>query len=252
MEGGAMTAAANRVSERTLSFSLDVEEISKYARITALVSAVLAASGILSVVSYLSAWRVPAPLIRLDPLTATLRSETVIAQVLMLALIVFGLDAVVRRLAGRRFLRVAAGVVMTLLIVYSIVLVFVGGYVSGAITMAGGGALFLAHARDWISPRITALLFTLIAIVSASQTGVESGRLIRDHEVYQTPITLTSRTPIGGLDGGIEQGGAWHYEGLYLVFRDGEAVYVSRPGAGPAVWIVPSQHVMALGLAGEG
>lgn len=235
---------------RTLTLDVDVDRLGKYASLMALGSAVLAGSGILSVVAYMSAWDVPAPLIRLDPLTAALRSETVIYQVAVLAAIVFGLDALARRLPDRRVaigLATGGAAIVTGYLVVDLVL---GGYLGPAITVVGGVALFVGHRRGLVGPRSTAVLFAVIALLAAYQTGAESGRLIRDDPTWQTPLTLTSRTPIGGLDGGIATGDAWRYSGLYLVFRDGEAVYVSRSGRGSAVWIVPAAHVMAIGMGG--
>lgn len=238
--------------ERTLSLNVDIDELAKYGSALALGSAVLAAAGVLSVVAYLSAWDIPAPLIRLDPLTAALRSESVVYQFAVLAAIVFGIDALVHRSADRRFVRaivtvLAAGVLTALVI--SLVL---GGYAGPIVTIAGGVGLAMVHHLRGLGPRTRMAAFAAIALIAAFQTGAESGRLIRDEGIWQTSITLTSRVPVGGLSGGVEAGGAWQYGGLYLVFRDGEAVYVSRPGAGSAVWIVPAMHVMALGIGESG
>jgi hypothetical protein len=124
----------------------------------------------------------------------------------------------------------------------------VGGFVGPIITVAGGVGIAVGHRQGWLATRAAAAAFAIVALVAAYQTGAESGRLIRDVTAWQTPVTLTSRTPIGGLDGGVEDGGSWRYDDLYLVFRDGEAVYVSRPGGGTVVWIVPAMHVMSIGL----
>lgn len=245
-----MTAAA-RPRGRTLSVDIDVDQLAKFGSTLALGSAVLATAGVLSVVAYLSAWGIPAPLIRLDPLTAALRAEAVVYQFGVLAAIVFGIDAVVGRLGGRRYGRVLA-LAGGAILVFLAVDLLAGGYTGPLITIVGGVGLAAVHHWRGLRPRVRILLFAAIALTAAFVTGIDSGRLIRDDPTWQTPVTLTSRVPVGGLTGGTEAGGAWQYPGLYLVFRDGEAVYVSRPGAGRVVWIVPAMHVMSLGVGEPG
>ena len=246
-----MTATTG-TAERTLSLSIDIDQLAKYGSALALGSAVLATAGVLSVVTFLSAWDVPAPIVRLDPLTAALRSESVVYQFAVLAALVFGVDAVVHRLAGRPRLRIAAGLAGLALLIALAADFVTGGFLGPILTIGGGVGLAAVHARWPLGRRTRVTAFAVIALAAAFQTGVESGRLIRDDPTWQTPIVLTSRVPVGGLSGGVEAGGAWQYTDLYLVFRDGEAVYVSRPGAGSAVWIVPAMHVMSLGIGEAG
>ena len=99
-------SAATPPHPRTLSIDVDVDQLAKYGSALALGSAVLATAGVLSVVAYLSAWGIPAPLIRLDPLTDALRAESDVYQFAVLAAIVFGIDAVIGRLGDRRIGRV--------------------------------------------------------------------------------------------------------------------------------------------------
>ena len=127
-----------------------------------------------------------------------------------------------------------------------------GGWTGPLVTIVGGVGLAAVHHLRGLGPRTRTVLFAAIALGAAFITGSESGRLIRDDPAWQTPVTLTSRVPVGGLHGGVEAGGAWQYDDLYLVFRDGEAVYVSRSGAGRTVWIVPAMHVMSLGIGETG
>jgi hypothetical protein len=246
-----MAAVAAR-PPRTLSIDVDVDQLAKYGSALALGSAVLATAGVLSVVAYLSAWGIPAPLIRLDPLTAALRAESVVYQFVVLAAIVFGIDAVVTRLAARRIGRVFVAATGGLALAVLAVGLAAGGFTGPLVTIVGGVGLAAIHHWRGLGPRTRTVLFAAIALGAAFITGSDSGRLIRDDPAWQTRVTLTSRVPVGGLGGGVEAGGAWQYEGLYLVFRDGEAVYVSRPGAGTAVWIVPAMHVMALGIGEAG
>ena len=243
-----MTALAT--DRPALTFRLPVDDLAKYAGLTALGSAVLGAAGILSTLAYLSAWGVPGPVVRFDPLTAALRSETVISQFGLLALIVATLRWIASRVDGRRRgSRVLAALVAGVIVVLAVETI-VTGYVGPAITLIGGLGLFLGHRRGLIRDRTAAVAFALIALVSAFQTGTESGRFVRDDPAWQTRVVLTARTAVGGLPGGVEDGGGWRYDGLYLVFRDGEAVYVARPGIDHEVWIVPAPNVMALGLMG--
>jgi hypothetical protein len=243
-----MAALQVGTADRRLGFRVDVDEVARYASVFAVGGGVLAGAGILSVVAYLSAWNVPAPLVRLDPLTATLRSELVIYQVVLLALIAVGFDAGAQRLLSRPRLRLALGAAVLVILGVLAVDAIDSGFAGSVITFAGAPAIALSHRRGWTGQRGTTALFAVIALTAAFATGADSGRLIRDEPALQTALTLTSRVPVGGLPGGVEEGGAWHYDDLYLVFRDGEAVYVSRPGAGTAVWIIPAMHVMSLGL----
>jgi hypothetical protein len=234
--------------DRTLDLRIDLDQLAKFGSALALGSAVLATAGVLSVVTYLSAWDVPAPVVRLDPLTAALRSEAVVYQFAVLAVLVFGTDAVLHRLAARPRTRVVAAIVGLAIMAGLVADLVVSGFIGPVVTIVGGVGLAGLHALRPLSQRVRLVAFAMIALTAAFQTGVESGRLIRDDPAWQTPIVLTSRVPVGGLRGGVEAGGAWQYHGLYLVFRDGEAVFVSRPGAGAAVWVVPAMHVMSLGI----
>jgi hypothetical protein len=244
-----MTAAgATREPMPVLQVRIPVDDLAKYAGLIGLASATLAITGVFATTAYLSAWGVPAPVLRLDPLTAALRSETVIYQSLVLWAVVYGLDVLARRLAGRPRVRLgafalAAGVLA--LITYDS-LTF--GFWGPVITVVGSVLLLVAHHRAWVSARGTVVAFVLVALAAAYVTGVESGRLIRDDTLYQTPVVLTTRSAIGGL-AGTESGFGWTYDGLYLVFRDGESVYVARPGSGREVWIVPASNVMSVGIA---
>jgi hypothetical protein len=231
-----------------LRVRIPVDELARYAGLTALASTVLAVAGILATATYLSAWGVPTPVVRMDPLTAALRSESVVYQFLTLALIVFGLSWLSRKLADRGLIRyvmlAAAFGVLGFLAAESIA----GGYLGPTLTVVGGAGVFLAHERGLASTRTASVLFITIAFASAFQTGAESGRLIRDRPEFQTPVVLATRTEVAGLPGGVETGGGWQYERLYLVFRDGESIYVSRPGLGAATWIVPAGNLMSLGI----
>jgi hypothetical protein len=47
----------------------------------------------------------------------------------------------------------------------------------------------------------------------------------------------------------VDQGGSWRYDGLYLVLRDIDSLYVSRPDAGASAWAVPAPNLLGLAIA---
>ena len=242
-----MTAASPTPGRATLSIPIDTDVLAKYAGLIGLASAILAVAGIFATTAYLSAWGIPAPVLRLDPLTAAIRSETVVVQCLTLWMLVYGLDVLRRRIAAQpRTRRVvvygAIGAALAGLLVNALANAFAGPVV----TIVGGVLLLAAHASDRLSPRATLVAFAILAVAGAYETGAESGRLIRDHAAFRTPLEVTTRTEVGGLRG-TEVGFGWRYDGLYLVFRDGESVYVARPGD-TRVWIIPVSNVMAVGI----
>lgn len=238
-------------SRRTLALRLPVDELSRYAGLTAFVTAVLGGAGIISTIAYLAAWEVPAPVLRLDPLTAALRSEIVLYQLALTGVILFGLASISRRLERRRWVGRAALGLAVACIGFLGVDALNGGFVGPVLTMSGGVLLFVAHRRAWVADRTIAVLLVVIALASAAQTGYEMGVGYRDGRTPRTAVSLTTTAPIGGLPGTAIDGAAWRYEDLYLVFRDGESVFVSTAGAGPRVWVVPAMRVAAVELDGK-
>lgn len=233
------------------SLRLPIEELSRYAGLTALVSAVLAAAGILATIAYLAAWEVPAPILRLDPLTAALRSEVVLYQLAITGVVLIGLVEVSRRLERRRWLgRVALGMAV-ILIGFLAFDALRGGYLGPVITLAAGVALFTAHRWRWLSDRAIVVIIVLVSLASAAQTGYEMGVGYRDGRTAQIQLALTTTAPIGGLAGSPVDGAAWRYDGLYLVFRDGESIFVSRSGEGSTIWVVPATRIAAVQLVGS-
>jgi hypothetical protein len=53
---------------------------------------------------------------------------------------------------------------------------------------------------------------------------------------------------VGGLSDGVEQGGAWHYERLYFVYRDAAAIYVSRAGSGAVAWAIAEFNLRSVSM----
>ena len=227
-----------------LTLRLPLEQLTRYAGLTALATAVLVLAGILSTVAYLSAWRVPAELVRMDPLTAALRSETVLVQILLLVVIVLGLQGAMRyRLRDPRRGRLvvaATAVLIALVAVWSLAAGFVGWFVG----ILGAVLVFGASCRRYIGERAVLTLIAVIAVATAIQTGRELGHAMRDHPKFHTELTLTTRAPLAGLEGTqVDQG--WTYARLYLVMRDAEALFVSRPGS-RQVWLVPAGNVLSV------
>lgn len=227
--------------------AVSVGELTSFAGLIGLVSATLAVSGTIATAAYLSAWDLPPVVVRLDLLTAALRSQAVIVQSLLLALIVYGLDALIRQLPTPGVVRYAAlSVIGVVLFLYAAISLYFG-FVEPAVTLIGGVVLLLLHHRRRISPRITALGFVLIALVAGYAAGAETGHAVRADQAYQTPIVLTTQSEVGGLSG-TQTGSGWTYDDLYLVFRDTGSVYVAMPGGGSKVWMIPDANVMSLGL----
>jgi hypothetical protein len=227
--------------------AVTVDELTRFAGLIGLITAALAVSGTIATAAYLSAWDLPPVVARLDLLTAALRSQAVIVQSLLLAFIVYGLDALIRQLPTNHRARAAAVVLIgaALFLYASISLYF--GFVEPAVSVLGGVVLLLLHRRGRLSPRTTAIGFVSIALVAGYVSGTETGRAVRDDTAYQTPLTLTTQIAVGGLPG-TQTGSGWTYTDLYLVFRDSESVYVAKPGGGSAVWMIPNGNVMSLGL----
>ncbi len=228
-----------------------VEELTQFAGLIGLVSATLAVSGTLATAAYLSAWDLPPVVVRLDVLAAALRSQAVIVQGLLLAFIVYGLDAIMRQLPSRKPVRNATlSLIGLVLFLYAAISLYFG-FVEPALTVGGGVILLLLHRRSRISPRTTAIGFVLVALIAGYASGVETGRGVRADPAYQTPVVLTTQAEVGGLTG-TATGSGWTYSGLYLVFRDSQSVYVAVPGGGSEVWMVPDGNVRSLGLNGGG
>jgi hypothetical protein len=227
--------------------AVSVDELTRFAGLIGLVTATLAVAGTLATAAYLSAWDLSPVVVRIDLLTAALRSQAVIVQLLLLAFIVYGLDALIRQLPERGVLRYAALSVVGLVLVLYAASSLYFGFIEPALTVIGGVVLLLLHRQRHISPRTTAVSFVLIALVAGYASGIETGRGVRDDAVYQMPVVLTTQSEVGGLSG-TQTGSGWTYSDLYLVFRDSASVYVAIPGGGSRVWMIPDANVMSLGL----
>jgi hypothetical protein len=121
-----------------------------------------------------------------------------------------------------------------------------GWYEGPFITLGTAILIWLAHRFGSLGERGVAVALATAALIGAYVNGYESGVLIRDQAEFRTPVLLAAGSPVGGLTGRPLEGTGWEYDGLYLVFRDGEAVYVSVPGTGRRVWLVPAANVASL------
>lgn len=241
-----MALDASPADRTTLRHAVPVDELARYAGVIGLVTAVLAVAGVLSTSAYLSAWNVPPSVIRLDPLTAALRSDDVVYEVVTLAAIVFGIDYVVRRLAGRPRVRAvllaAIGAVLGLLVFDAIQ----HNLAAPVMTAGGGVGLVALYQSGRIRLRAAVAAFLLLALLTAFVGGAERGQLVRTGTARGVPVSITTRAETPGLDGH-ETGSGWSYAGLYLVFRDAESLYVARP-EDSRVWVVPAGNVMSFAI----
>ena len=242
-----MTATGERGERRGIHHAVSLEDLTAVAGLIGLVSATLAVAGVIATAAYLSAWDLPPVVIRIDPLAAALRSEAVIVQSLNLALIVYGLDALFRRLPRRALVRYGViGIVAVVLVLEAAVSLYYG-FIEPTLTVIGGVAILVAHYRGWVSRRMTGVAFVVVALLAGYQTGREDGLGVRTNAAYQTRVILSTRSPVGGLNG-IDNGSGWTYDRLYLVFRDSAALYVSA-NDGSAVWLVPDSNITGVELS---
>jgi hypothetical protein len=227
--------------------AVSVDDLTRFAGLLGLLSATLVVSGTVATAAYLSAWDLPPVIVRLDLVTAALRSQAVIVQSLILAFIVYGLDSLIGQLPARRPVRSATLFLIGLALFLYAAISLSFGFVEPALVVIGGVVLLFLHRRRRISPRTTGIGFVMVALVAGYASGAETGRGVRADSAYQTPVVLTTRSPVGGLSA-TESESAWTYSDLYLVFRDTDSVYVAMPGGGSEVWMIPDSNVVSLGL----
>lgn len=227
-----------------------VDTIADYIGVTALASGSVLIAGLAYTSAYLSAWRVPLSAIQLDPFTTALRSDAAIYSAVLIAAV-----AILSRWAILKVQRLthAPRVVATAMYVAVIAVATAAGFltywgVGLAITagLAIGAGLGHHRMRGW---RLAAS-FALAALLSCYATGYSVGADIRDDESRQTPVTLTTAVPVGGLANGVDRGAAWHYDGLYFVYRDAGAIFVSRTGSGRVAWAVAEFNLRSVGIGG--
>ena len=225
-----------------------VDTVAEYVGVTALASAALLVAGLGFTSAYLSAWQIPLSAIQLDPLTIAMRSDAAIYD----AVLITGV-ALVTGLALRRVERLAWGRTATTAAVVLAVLglAALGGsllYWGVAVAIAAGLAIALGRHQGWLYGWRLAVLFVIGALLSGYFTGYSVGLQIREEESRQTPVLLTTAVPVAGLADGVEDGGAWHYDRLYFVYRDAAAVYVSRTGSGAVACAIAEFNLRSVAM----
>ncbi len=222
-----------------------INTVAEYVGVTALASAALLVGGVFSSGAYLAAWNVPIWVVKLDPLTAALRAETVLYTAALLLAAAGGYAWFRRRLTGMRrgAMTDVAAAGFALLALATLALV---GFVGPGIAIASGVVIAMLRLRGGIGDWLALALSVIALTISAHQTGMSSGVLVRDNAAWQTPIAITTQLPVAGLPGAIADGDGWRYEDLYLVFRDDHAVLVGKPGAGSVAWIVTDLNLRAI------
>lgn len=232
-----------RIADRTWS----VDTVADYIGVTALASAALLIAGLGYTSAYLSAWRIPLSAIQLDPLTIALRADAAIYDAMLIGAVAVLSRLMLRRvhhLAAARSLSTALGVVVLVLAVLAGLLTYWGvGLAIGA-----GLAIGVGLQKGWLYRWRLALGFSVAALLSGYLTGYSVGIEVRDDESRQTPLVLTTAVRVGGLTNGSEDGGAWHYDGLYFVYRDAGAIFVSAVGRGPVAWAVAEFNLRSIGI----
>lgn len=238
-----MSTPAPSVPDR---WSLDT--LAEYVGITAAASAAVLVAGLGFTSAYLSAWQIPLSATQLDPVTAALRSDAAIYDALIIGAVALGTGLVLRRFgrggrAGTTALAVVVLAVLGLGIVAGTLF-----YWGVGLAIAVGLVIAIGRQQGWLRGWRLAAVFAIGALLSGYVTGYSVGLQTRDDDSRQTPVRLTTAVPVAGLGEGVESGGAWHYDGLYFVYRDAGAVYVSRPGSGAVAWAIAEFNLRSVGM----
>jgi hypothetical protein len=225
-----------------------IDTLAEYIGITALASAALLIAGLGFTSAYLSAWEIPLSAVQVDPVAAALRSDAAVFDALLI-----GAVALLAGLALGRVNRLEQARTLATATVTAIALGL--GLVAGVllywgVALAIGAGIVVAFGRQqgWLHGWRLVAVVAIGALLSGYATGYSVGRQTRDDESRQTPIRLTTAVPVAGLDDGVEEGSAWHYERLYFVYRDAAAVYVSRPGSGAVAWAIAEFNLRSVAL----
>lgn len=225
-----------------------IDTLAETIGLTALASAALLIAGLGYTSAFLSAWQIPLSAIQVDPIAAALRSDAAVYDALIIAAVAWVVGWTLRRLDG--FGKSGRGVMA------AVVLVVLGAaaaagvllYWGVALAMAVGCAIAVGRRQGWLRGWRLAALVVIGALLSGYATGYSVGVQTRDDVGRQVPVLLTTAVPVAGLRDGIEEGGAWHYDRLYFVYRDAAAVYVSRSGSGSAAWGIAEFNLRSVAL----
>lgn len=238
--------AGSHLGSAPRAWSLDT--VAEYVGVTALASAALLVAGLGYTSAYLSAWRIPLSAIQLDPLSAALRSDAAIYDALLIAVVAVLSSWTLRRThrLGRSRTAAATAVVVAVLAIAALAGFLV--YWGVALAVAAGLAIGVGLQQGWLYGWRLVATFAIGALLAGYVTGYSVGLQIRDRESRQTPVVLTTAVAVGGLANGSEQGGAWHYDGLYFVYRDAGAIFVSRTGSGPVAWAIAEFNLRSVAI----
>jgi hypothetical protein len=227
-------------------WSLDT--VAEYVGLTALASAALLVAGLGFTSAYLSAWHIPLSAIQLDPLAAALRSDAAIYDALLIGAVALLTGPALRRASDLGRARMGAFAFVIVVVLGLGMVVGILFYWGAALAVAAGLAVAVGKHQGWLDGWRLAALFAAGALLSGYATGYSVGLQIREDKSRQTPVLLTTAVPVGGLSDGAEQGGAWHYDRLYFVYRDAAAVYVSRPGSGAVAWAIAEFNLRSVSM----
>jgi hypothetical protein len=227
-------------------WSLDT--VAEYVGLTALASAALLVAGLGFTSAYLSAWHIPLSAIQLDPLAAALRSDAAIYDAVLIGAVALLTGIALRRVTQLGRARSGALAVVVLAVLAVGIAVGMLFYWGAALAVAAGLAIAIGRFQGWLHGWRLAAVFAIGALLSGYATGFSVGLQIREDGSRQTPVLLTTAVPVGGLSDGVEQGGAWHYERLYFVYRDAAAIYVSRAGSGAVAWAIAEFNLRSVSM----
>jgi hypothetical protein len=225
-----------------------IDTLAEYIGLTALASAALLVAGLGFTSAYLSAWQIPLSAVQVDPVAAALRSDAAVYDAMLI-----GAAALLAGLVLRRIIRLERARTLATAAVMATALAV--GLVAGvvlywgiALAVAVGIVIAFGRQQGWLRGWRLVAVVAIGALLSGYATGYSVGRQTRDDESRQTPVRLTTAVPVAGLGDGVEEGGAWHYDRLYFVYRDAAAVYVSRPGSGAVAWAIAEFNLRSVAL----
>lgn len=230
---------------------ITLETISRVAGLSALVGAVLAGAGMLYTYSYLSAWGIAPPLVKMDPLSAALRAEGIAYQVLLFASGFSAVRAAFRWRPRLRMLRMAAVAGAAVAIAALVIESVAGGFLGGAIALVAGASLAAIHRVRPVRRRTTLSLASFAILLSSYVTGTEIGRATRDDPIWQREVQVVTDMAIGDLARTTIEAGIWQYDDLYLIFRDERQLYVGTPDS-TAAWLLDAEHILSLRISPPG
>lgn len=244
-----MTATTTEAGPPRAGFGLSLDSLGRLTGISAAAFGVLVGAGMLNTGAYLSAWDIPTPLLRLDPLTAALRTEETAYQLIQFGAVFWALMATHRRLGHRPRLRAAALTSIVALVALLSWISIAGGFPGPAVSVIGAVLLFTGYRlRPVMSLPVAIGLFAAVTLLAATITGHNWGTTFRTQPETRTNVAMSTSNAIEGLPGATEADGVWHYRNLYLIFRDDEHLYVGSNGVEGQAWLIVLEDVRSLSV----